>query len=990
MSNITQLTGAIRFALLAGAASILAAPAFAQDAQAEDETQTLDRVEVTGSRIRQVDLATPAPVLAITRADIEKQGFQSVADIIQQVSAFGTPTITRAQPLSAGEAAGGVFVSMRNLGAARTLVLVNGRRMGITTSGLADLATIPAAAVERIEILKDGASSLYGSDAIGGVVNIITVSDYEGLQASSYYGQYSEGDGETTRADMRLGFVGDRGSLTLAAEWAKEEKVKATDRFFSAFPRSSYHPTDNWTTVSQFGGFTTTAANQIPGVGAGVAVRLRPGGNPRNPADYVPINTTTGGCNFATGVCTVGSTADKTNTLEQTDLRTPLQSRGLFAAGTFDITDYVRFKTDFTYAYRDSERRVAGYPMQAAAFATPMAATSYFNPLGTTISNWTHRTFDIPRDSRSELTTYRFTGGFEGSLEFGDRYVDWDAAYVYNKNELLQSTFGNLNVSRTLQAVGPSFLNAQGQVQCGTAAAPIPFTQCVPWNPFIPAGTVAQGGIAGNTALQNFLFQEEHATGETSTEVITLNASGNIFALPAGDLMYAVGYENRKEEGAFVPDALAVTGNSTNLSSGPTRGGYKVDEFYVELQVPVLADMAFAKELSFQLASRYSDYNTFGDTTNDKFGLKWQPIEGVLIRGTIADGFRAPTIADLYGGTSQTFSFFTDPCDTNFGSSATNATTRANCARDLGTLANTFRQLGQGFNPAGAPNTQTPVAFSSGSNAFLQPETSRSKTLGVVWSPGFAEGLNLSLDWWNVRIENTIVADSPNDILNDCYVQGITSRCAQFTRDRTLGYVNNLSFGGRNAGYREIEGFDFDWTYRFELGEIGAFSIANNTTYTSKDIFVSTNDPRYPISSVGVAGSGSTTFRIRSNLNVGWEKGDWGVNWTTRYYSSIAEGCTYITECNQIQFAPTGTYIGGNPANGPASALRRRQVHGSNSFHDLQVRWNAPWNATIAVGANNVTDHYGPVMYSQPSANVPYYGGFDIGRFWYMKYSQRF
>jgi iron complex outermembrane receptor protein len=146
----------------------------------------LDRVEVSGSRIRQVDVETAQPVLTISRQDIELQGFQTVADILQNISATGSPPISRAQPLSAGEAAGGTYISLRNLGAARTLVLLNARRLGITTSGLSDISTIPAAAVERIEVLKDGASSIYGSDAISGVINIITRSRFEGARSSVY------------------------------------------------------------------------------------------------------------------------------------------------------------------------------------------------------------------------------------------------------------------------------------------------------------------------------------------------------------------------------------------------------------------------------------------------------------------------------------------------------------------------------------------------------------------------------------------------------------------------------------------------------------------------------------------------------------------------------------------------------------------------------------------------------------------------------------
>lgn len=992
----TKLRDAIVVALVLGTT---AGGAYGQEAAKDDTATTLDRIEVTGTRIRQVDTETSQPVQLITRADIEKQGFQSVADILQNITATGTPPISRASPLSAGENAGGTFISLRNLGAARTLVLLNGKRLGISTSGLSDISTIPVSAVERIEVLKDGASSIYGSDAIAGVINVITRSNFEGATGSAYFGQYGQGDGAITKGDFVMGFTGDRGSLTLAAEWRDEEEVKASARDFSAFPRSSLHPTDNWTTVGQYGGFVTTATTPIPGVPTGTRVVLRDGGNPRNPADYRRQDINTGTCVGATvdTGCAPGSIADKSNTNQQTDLRTPLEDKALWVDGVFDITDHVRFRGNFLYSNRLSTRTVAGYPLQASSASrggnAVLAANSYFNPTGAPISNWWRRTWEVPRVSDSELTTYRFVGGFEGSFDFINRTFDWDVSYLKNQNKLVQSTFGNTNIPALRAAIGPSFLNAQGRVQCGTAAAPIDFVNCVPFNPFLPYGREGQGGLTNNTDLQNFLFQQEHATGQTDTTVISANLTGSLFTLPAGELGFAFGLENRKESGKFVPDALAVTGQSTNLSSGPTHGGYSVDEAYLEMQVPILADMPFAQELTVNLASRYSDYDTFGDTTNNKIGLKWKPFESLLIRATAADGFRAPTIADLYGGGSQTFTNFTDPCDVVFGQSTPGSTTRANCVRDLGALGNTYRQLGQGLVPVGAPNAQTPVPFTSGSNPTLLPEQSKSQTIGAVWSPSFAEGLNLALDWWKVRIADTIVADSPNNILNDCYVQGIASRCssALFTRDPVLG-IPVVTFGGQNAGFRKIEGYDFDVSYRWSTDNWGSFSVVSNSTYTSKDFFVSTNSPTYATSAVGFG----SQFRLRSNLNLGWEYGAFGISWMARYYSSMKETCTYFVpgaanleglECNHVSYEPTGGFLADGS---PASAVFRRNVSGANTFHDVQIRYQAPWNATISIGANNVFAHYGPVMYTQPSANVSYYGGFDIGRFVYMKYTQKF
>jgi iron complex outermembrane receptor protein len=1005
----TTLRDAICFALAMGAS----AAAFAQqpvapaaDERQDAETTELDRIEVTGSRIRQVDVETSQPVTFITREDIDNQGFQSVADILQNISATGTPPISRASPLSAGENAGGTFISLRNLGAARTLVLMNGRRLPISTSGLADISKIPAAAVERIEVLKDGASSIYGSDAIAGVVNIITRSNFEGASAAAYFGQYSEGDGDITRGEAVIGFTGERGSLTAAAEWREEDVVFARDRPYSAFPRSDLHPTDNWTAVGQFGGFVTTATTPVPGVPTGTRVVLIEGRDPRLPSSYRRQDLAVGSCapnslaSPGPGTCTPGNTADKSNTNLQTDLRTPVKSKSLYVDGIWDLTDNVRFRTNMLYSNRLSQRTVAGYPMQAGAFATPMSGQSYFNPFpGQTISNWWRRTWEVPRVSDGDATDYMFMGAFEGTFETFDRVFDWDVSYLYNDARQVQTTYGNLNLANTRAAVGPSFINAQGVVQCGTAAAPI--AGCVPFNPYLPFGVVGQGGLTGNTALQNFLFQEEHATGKTNTEVLAANIAGTIFELPAGAFGFAAGLEQRKESGKFVPDALAVTGGSTNLASGPTQGGYDVREAYVELQIPILADLPFARELSFNVASRFSDFDSFGETTNNKFALKWKPFDSLLIRATAADGFRAPTIADLFGGGSQTFSFYSDPCDNRFTS---DPTTLANCANGvggngaLGALAPNYRQLGQGNNPVGTQPSQTPIAFTQGSNPTLTPELSKSQNIGFVWSPTFAEGLNIAVDWWKIRIGDTIVADSPSQILFDCYVVGIASRCSPslFTRDPVTG-IPTVSFGGRNAGYRKIEGYDFDISYRWRTEDWGNFNASLNSTYTSKDFFVSTNDPVFAESGVGF----TSQFRVRANGNLSWDMGPVGISWMTRYYSGMRESCTYFTpspagvppvtqdhlECNDIVFSPTGALA---PDGTPRSALERRRKVGSTTFNDVQVRINTPWDATVALGANNVFEKVGPVMYSQPSANVSYYGGFDIGRFIYMKYTQRF
>ncbi|MDZ4348763.1 MAG: TonB-dependent receptor [Xanthomonadaceae bacterium] len=984
MTTIKQLPNAIRFALLVGAVSTASVGnAIAQD-QDQDSAALLDRVEVTGSRIRQVELETAQPVFVLTREAIENQGFQSVADLLQNLAVTGSPPLSRASPLSAGEAAGGSFVSMRNLGPTRTLVLVNGVRLGITTGGLADTSTIPLAAVERIEVLKDGASSIYGSDAIAGVVNIITRSNFNGATASVYAGQFSPyNDGDIERYDLLVGSSGDRYSVTMAVEYGKEAEVGATDRPFTAFPQSDLFPDIGWTTVGQFGGFVTNnaAGRGVPGVPNGTRVILREGGDPTNPADYRAQNTSQ------------LSPLDKSNTLEQTTLRSGIERRAINVNGLFQLTDSIRARAEATYNHRDTTSEVAGFPLQGAVINAPLAADSYFNPFAdsatpTAIPNWWRRGWEVPRTSERSLTTYRFSGGLDGSFEIGDRYFDWDANYMFQDNRTLQEGFGDFNLANVRAAVGPSFFNtASGRVECGTAAAPIAFgsgqNSCVPWNPLLPFGAEGQGSLA-DPLLQQFLFQTIRNTGTTTTQVVSLNFSGLLFTLPAGDLGFAVGAERRKEKGKFVPDALAVTGGSSTLASLPTEGGFDVNEVYGELAIPLLADVAFAQELSLNLSSRHSDFDTFGTTTNSKAGLTWRPLDELLIRGTWAQGFRAPTISNLFAGGSQTFSFFTDPCDTVFGQSTPGSAVRAACAAD-GRIPNpdTFRQLAQGFNPSTTANAQTPLAFFSGAaNPNLEPEESISKTVGFVWSPSWVEGLTIGVDWWNIHIGNTIVGDSPNQILNDCFVDRIQARCSSaiFTRDPALGgIVNFMQFGNRNAGFRETEGWDFDFQYRRATENLGDFAFSWQTTYTSFDEFKSTDDPdalSQPQVSFG------SNFRIRSTGQINWSMGDFGINWGLRYFSAWKETCFSVAIAPELCSNP-----GKITRNGTVTNENRV---GSTTYNDAQLRWSAPWNATIAVGANNVFNRIAPPAFSQPNANVPFQGEFDIGRFIYARYTQSF
>ena len=943
---------AVRFGLLPAGIALALAPAFASAQEAKGTTD-LDRISVTGSRIRGASVETQQPILTMTRESLEKQGFSSVADVLNNLTSAGSPAISRSESLASGENVGGYYVDIRNLGAERTLVLMNGKRLGASTSGLQDLSQIPMSAVERIEILKDGASSIYGSDAIAGVVNVITRKNFDGGEANVYVGQYGKGDGDSETYSMTLGARGERGSLTLSAEYSKQDPVWAKDRWYSRDGSLGPNSTSaDWSPISQNGSWCNPKLYDCSKSSA-VWQTLNPGGNPKNPNDYHAITED----EFA-------------NSNEQMTLLTGVKRKSVYINGTYDFTDSISLNTDVLYNERQTFQQIAGYPYQSASKSinTPLSADSAFNPVGQDVS-FRRRLWEVPRTTDSQLKTLRFAPTLTGFFELGGKTFDWDVGALWNRNESIKSNRGDMSLIGARQALGPSFIDAGGVARCGTAANPI-LGDCRPWNPLLPYGVEGQGSLA-NQELQDFLFPTFTTRGVTKTTSFTANLSGAIVTLPAGDLGFALGVEHRKEEGSYVPDAFAQSGQSTGLGQKPTRGQYDLNEVYLELNVPLLADMAFAKELTLNVASRYSDYSNFGGTTNSKFGLTWRPLDELLVRGTYAEGFRAPTISDLYGGLSSSFESYIDPCGVKApGSVAGNA-----ACSGAGVPAN-YVQLGQAGKECSTLPCQSGDQFISGANPNLKPETSKSTTFGLVWSPRWVQGLDVSLDWYKYEISDMIIADSVDRILRDCYVLGNASRCSSVTRAAD-GHVSAITYGTANLGKMETQGYDLGIKYRLPELAIGQFSIDWQTSYTAKYDEQRQNSAGDNIMVGRVSEPG--LFRVRSSLGVNWQYGDFGVNYTARYYSGMKESCISLADgwCD----APN------HMANGETDPLRHT---GSNTFHDLQVSWKAPWDATIALGANNVFDHKGALQYSAPNSAFAYYGGFDVGRFLYMKYTQRF
>ncbi|MDZ3823032.1 MAG: TonB-dependent receptor [Pseudoxanthomonas sp.] len=942
LSN-NELYKAIRAGLAVGVVGLVGVTGevVAQDAR------TLDRVEVVGSRIKRVEAETSQPIFQVTQEEIQATGLTSIGDVIQNLTANGAALGTTFN--NGGD--GSSRVSLRNLGTSRTLVLVNGRRWtGTGTGGNVDLNSIPTAAVESIQILKDGASAIYGSDAIAGVVDIRLKSNYVGAEMSAQIGEFTEGDGRRSKYDFVIGFDGDRGNVMIGAGYVKEEPVLAADRAISRVPTFGLPATD--TSYAGASGIRPAPRLFIPGVGQLSLIPGRPGSSPD---DYRPFNAATDGYNFA----------------PENYLQTPQERTSFFMDGRYQVIDGIEFYTQATFNERKSEQLLAAFPLSGGVFnSNPnfnrivIPATNVYNPFGVAITGFGRRVTDVGgRSFNQDVDTYNFVGGFQGDFMLGDRFFGWDVGYQYGKSERSDQTFGlqtSLNVER---ALGPSFIDAQGVARCGTPTAII--AGCVPLNIFGPLGTITP-------EMGRYIsYVEQALRGNTMTNYWA-NISGDLFELvEARPVAFAAGYEYRREFAFDSPDSFTNAGLGSGNARTPTEGGYSIDEFYLELNAPLLADLPGAYLLEARAAARYSDYSTFGDTLNTSFGLKWQPIEDLAIRGNYAEGFRAPNVANLFQGRADSFPPVLDPCsEPRFSAQPSDVQQRC---------------IAAGVTP-GYTQISPQIRISIGGNPFLQPETAKTQTLGLVWSPGFLEGFDATLDWYNIEIENGIAGRSAQFIINACYVNPDPAIRAQYCPLITRaagGTVSDLLQAPVNFAGFEVEGWDLTLRYNFDT-DWGRFGLTWDTTYTTKwDVLVD----GATTANLGNDNGDDAYNRLRSNFNVNWRLGDFGINWGARYYHHVDEDCGLFVGIEANLGVP-------NPCTNPTTftptfpAGYNRQA--STTYHDVRFTWNTPWNGQVGLGINNVFEKDPPVSY-QAFANSFNAAQHEVpGRFWYVQYNQRF
>jgi iron complex outermembrane receptor protein len=972
---------------LGGTMMVGALPAWAQSSE---------RIEVTGSRIRQIESETAQPILKITQEQIQQSGLVTVGDIVNSLSSSGTPAFSKGAVLTANREQGGQYVDMRNLGAQRVLVLVNGKRWSQTVAGYTDLSTIPSALVERLEILKDGASSIYGSDAISGVLNFILKKSLTGGEFSFYMGQNEKGDGKTKDASIAYGVNSDKGSMMFAATFSKVEPVWARSREITKYTYGPDHPTSNLG-VGPYGRIRNVTATGA----AGSAFNGTSGYFLNHAGDYNSPGAGTDSSNPANYHNFAGAANDAYNTNQDVMFLSPTQLSSIFAKGTLELSPSMRFTSTASYSSRTSTRQVAGYPLNSlsqSGYPVYIDKDNYYNPYGNRVAGaglgqdlfFYRRTIEVPRTTKNDSNTFHLDAALEGDLSLGGLAWNWNVGANYSNVSGTVLGQGNVNLVNLKKALGPSFKNAAGNVVCGTAAAPI--GGCVPFD-------ILGGPSASTAEALAYVMSTGQATYGSTVSSLNADISGEVFKLPAGAIGLAAGVERRQVRGYDRPGQFEQSGLSTDLAGNATVGNYTVNEVYAEVNVPILKGIPFVDYLAVNASVRHSDYSTYGKTDRSKFSFQYRPIKDAMLRGTVAEGFRAPTIGDISGGGSQSFDSYLDPCDSRWGNAASDPAVAARCAA-AGVPAN-FRQTNQSGAQVTQAGAQTVFPFTtSAGNVNLLPETAITKTVGLVISPSALAGLTVSLDWFRIDIKNKITGISTPYVLNQCYVQANTPFCSSIVRDAT-GTITKLTRGSANLGQTMTQGIDIGLNYRFPAMPLGQFAIRSDSTYLNHYRVLNTTTGNW----TEYAGSydGSAFYRFKSNIGLDWSMGAFSVTLGTRYYSSIKTQCWDTGSPNATPPAPGVECSNPTKATGVDNSQRDYASFGegydrksAKIYNDLSLAYKTSWKGTIRVGANNVFNQKPYVNYS---ANSVYQGNSSIGsvdpelpidRFFYVRYSQTF
>ena len=931
----------------------------------------IEEVVVTGSRIRRDPLTARDLLLYVDEEDRHRSGLSSLGDLLARLPVSGSALSTRFNSSGnfgfpadgGGVAAGASQVDLRHLGSKRVLVLVDGLRWvngssGSGVSGATDLNTIPASVVERIEVLRDGASAIYGSDAIAGVVNVIT-RKAQGTTASVHVGTHENG-GETR--DLEL-VVGGRWGVTSASAhfaYTDQARISAADHEQTRWPKPG-------TGVSH--GSTFTPQGRIifldPNTGRFVNCALNngvvglPTYDPADPcgtnADYHPW-----------------SNADRFNYAAYNLVLTPSTRTGVFVRLEHEATDSLRLHLRTLFNRRESINQAAPEPVWAGTLAESgslmdeivIDADNPHNPFGFDAGPGgflTRRPLESgPRMFEQEVATRYVMIGVEGMWTGPPRSMLWDASLIWSRNAAEQTKHGAHNARKMLEALG-------SPEECARIAG------CVPLN--LLGGQAGGSGTITDVMLEWIGFVQRDSSSQTLQGFVA-NVTGELMTLPAGTVDFAAGIERREQEGRFDPDPVVAAGDTAGLPAQPTAGGYTVTELYAELEAPLVADVGGADLIDISAAVRRFDYSTFDSGTTAKAGVRWLPYPGLQIRASWAQGFRAPNIGELFGGLTRLDAAISDPC-ANFLGTNVGRNVIDNCVAHGVPADGSYTQFGG------------QISVLTGGNERLEPETSTSHTLALAWNPNWLielpwiDEFRVELARYAHEVDDAITGYDAQAVLDGCYRDRVGVLCDLIERNERGGIARfrNTLF---NVGSVETRGWDFGvvvgggskWRLHWRgthLGEI---------TGRLKDTAGSVVETRRL---EGQTESDRGKPEWKSSLAIERLSERWSAVWTIRYIDAMTERCSDFLDGSPDSLTNLGLCSMPNQEDNTASRNRLS----SRTLHDVQVRYTLSamgGDVTVTAGVNNLLDRDPPISMSA-SLNGYDASAYDIpgGRFAYFR-----
>ncbi|HEV2675709.1 MAG TPA: TonB-dependent receptor [Aliidongia sp.] len=956
MTLKNRLSGTV--AVLALLPVFAAVPALAQSAP---QTET---IEVTGSRLKNTDAASANPITVVSSEDIAKTAATSLEQILMKL-----PAVDFTGGISGNSSNGGLGASeagLRNLQPQRTLVLLNGQRFPFTdtqgSSDAVDLDNIPVSMIERIEVLRDGASSIYGADAIGGVINIITKQHFNGIEVGGSVGETSYGDGLRHSVYSTAGADFDRGNILINVGTDHTDQLLGAQRAWAI----SQHPEAIENGYGNVSSRVTGAVGQIGGTnyyfgnnGLNNPVLSSAAGSLCT--QQLPGGPCQGG-GISQGDIFIPGVGVRFNTLPNGGLTAGLDRQQMNFTTHYDVAPNVTVVLEGFYTDRQSAETLnpepLGYNVPTPQFPNMFSAANYLNTAGQVVANpynptnlpnaaalfgagnvntdvpiLTRRFENGPRQYRDDVETYRIRAGLQGTLM--GKY-DWEAGYMYGKSSARYDVYNETNFYHLSQELGMN--------PCGSA----------------PGCSVANffGYNTLTKAQAQYLSFTNTDTSEYTEQVAYGHIGGPVYQLPAGPLGVVVGFEYRPDTLFDHPDSITSQGDGAVFAL-PTSGSYATTSGYVEVNAPLLSNLPFVKMLTLDASGRY-DYNTtFGQATTFKVGLDYAITDDFRLRGGHSTGYRAPQLRELYGGASQTEVGGNDPCAPG-GASFGNAACRAAL-------------------PAGVTLTQVnQVTQATGGNPSLHPETSQEWTIGGVATPHWIPGLSVSTDFYTILVRNEIGSYDPNQLLAACYggVPYLVSRpvACQLAGGRVPGTGSLLPVKAINAniGAENTDGIDIALNYGIDTAKLG-LPAWGHLDFNGQVNYLLSDNVSAGGTTVQQAGayalvpnSDGAEPRFKALLATSFKQDNWSVNWTTRYYGGVKD-----------------------TLNGPGD-FEGNEAAGV-FYHDISGTYQYK-NVNLTVGVDNLFDKDPPFLLPTGQGNNgAASAGYDfVGRFIYMKASVKF